>query len=119
MDSLPKAGQSEPLLLLYVRSDNLSGDFWFSPISDPALKKYEDVMHIDDIHDYYIKFASDYEQVMLGWGYCMPEITAEVGKILLVVRLMISRNHSYHKPFKPLRSCFLEGNCQELRPFGR
>lgn len=35
------------------------------------------IMNIPNIHQYYVDFVSDYENVMRAWGYCMPEATVE------------------------------------------
>lgn len=48
--------------------------FWIAQI-DPSA--YRDIYAIPDIYQYYLKFAADYEDVMRGWGYCMPEVTAD------------------------------------------
>ena len=34
-------------------------------------------MAIENVQDYYNKMASDYEESMFGWGYCMPEAIAD------------------------------------------
>ena len=34
-------------------------------------------MAIQNVEDYYNKMASDYEESMFGWGYCMPEAIAD------------------------------------------
>lgn len=34
-------------------------------------------MEIGDIHEYYLKFAKNYDKVMKAWGYCMPEATVD------------------------------------------
>ena len=52
----------------------LASRFWFAK-NDPS--KYRDIYAINDIFEYYQKFVGDYEEVMRGWGYCMPEVTAD------------------------------------------
>ena len=34
-------------------------------------------MAIDNVLDYYNNMATDYEDSMFGWGYCMPEALAD------------------------------------------
>ena len=36
-----------------------------------------DIMAIEDVEAYYNSMASDYEDSMFGWGYCMPEAIAD------------------------------------------
>ena len=48
--------------------------FWFAK-NDPS--KYTDIYAIDNIFEYYQKFVGDYEEVMRGWGYCVPEVTVD------------------------------------------
>ena len=48
--------------------------FWFAK-NDPS--KYLDIYAIDNIFEYYQKFVGDYEEVMRGWGYCVPEVTVD------------------------------------------
>ena len=72
-----QAGSKSDLLLIYARSLHLEGRFWYSPTKEDFPKEFEDVMDIDNIHKYYLNFAKNYEQVMMAWGYCMPETTAD------------------------------------------
>ena len=37
----------------------------------------KDIMAIQNVEDYYNKMATDYEESMFGWGYCMPEAIAD------------------------------------------
>lgn len=50
------------------------GRFWLAK-NDPS--KYRDIYTINDIFEYYQKFVGDYEEVMRGWGYCVPEVTVD------------------------------------------
>ena len=34
-------------------------------------------MAIEDVETYYNTMATDYEESMFGWGYCMPEAIAD------------------------------------------
>ena len=51
-----------------------NGRFWLAK-NDPS--KYRDIYAINDIFEYYQKFVGDYEEVMRGWGYCVPEVTVD------------------------------------------
>ena len=48
--------------------------FWFAK-NDPS--KYRDIYDKINIFEYYQKFVGDYEEVMRGWGYCVPEVTVD------------------------------------------
>ncbi len=48
--------------------------FWFA-VNDP--EKYKDIYNVKDVYQYYQKFVGDYEEVMRGWGYCVPEVTGD------------------------------------------
>ncbi len=73
-----RSGSSTSLLLLVCRTFIVDGgeSTEFSDLGSGI--EYEgDIMHIGDIHSYYLNFAKDYEKVMRGWGYCLPEPTAD------------------------------------------
>ena len=75
-----KAGHDSPLLYL---------SFWERPPSSPSEVKFwfsdigsgdgysADIMAIQNVESYYNKMATDYENSMFGWGYCMPEAIAD------------------------------------------
>jgi len=50
--------------------------FWFSNLTKGDSYS-EDIMAIQNVEEYYNKMASDYEESMFGWGYCMPEALSD------------------------------------------
>ena len=73
-----QAGEDSPLLYLSLwhNHDVAQTKFWFA--NDTKGQSYrKDIMAIDNVQDYYNKMASDYEESMFGWGYCMPEAIAD------------------------------------------
>ena len=67
---VPKA---EPLLALYAWTGQLGGQFWFGD-SECGEEFAGDINKIEDSEEYYDKMAGNYEQVVRGWGYNMPEV---------------------------------------------
>ena len=50
--------------------------FWFANHTKGQTYT-KDIMAIQNVEEYYNKMASDYEESMFGWGYCMPEAIAD------------------------------------------
>ena len=75
-----KAGDDSPLLYLsfWERPPSSPSDvkFWFSDIGSGDGYS-TDIMAIQNVESYYNKMATDYENSMFGWGYCMPEAIAD------------------------------------------
>lgn len=71
-----KSSRESPLVLYYSRlgPDLKNARFWFAK-NDPS--KYRDIYDKINIFEYYQKFVGDYEEVMRGWGYCVPEVTVD------------------------------------------
>lgn len=72
------AGENNPLLYLslWYKKDVAHTKFWFA--NDTKGQSYsKDIMAIENVQDYYNKMATDYEESMFGWGYCMPEAIAD------------------------------------------
>ena len=68
-------------MLMYLSLWDLRGEepttrFWFSDVTKGDSYS-EDIMAIQNVEEYYNKMASDYEESMFGWGYCMPEAIAD------------------------------------------
>ena len=70
-----QAGEDAPLLYLSLwdlKTDKEDPKFWFAEVTKGD-SYTDDIMAIQNVEQYYNKMASDYEESMLGWGYCMPE----------------------------------------------
>ena len=77
--NLLQAGESAPLLYISLwdhRTSTETTKFWFSNVARGD-NYSSDIMAIQDVEAYYNKMASDYEESMVGWGYCMPEAIAD------------------------------------------
>ena len=57
-------------------SKTSSPQFWFANHAKGQTYT-KDIMAIQNVEDYYNKMATDYEESMFGWGYCMPEAIAD------------------------------------------
>merc|ERR1719317_1323617 len=68
--------QAEPLLALYAWTGQLGGQFWFGD-SECGEEFAGDINKIEDPEEYYDKMAGNYEQVVRGWGYNMPEVVSD------------------------------------------
>jgi len=73
-----KASEDAPLLYLsfWDVKDVSKTKFWFANHTKGQTYT-KDIMAIQNVEDYYNKMASDYEESMFGWGYCMPEAIAD------------------------------------------
>jgi len=68
--------ENEPLLTVFAWTGNVGGKFWFVDI-ECGEKFSENIRVVSDPTELYNKMAENYEEVVRGWGYNMPEIVAE------------------------------------------
>lgn len=74
-----EAAADAPVLYLSLWQTSYNGQdikFWFSNLASGDSYS-NDIMAIQNVEAYYNKMASDYEDSMFGWGYCMPEAIAD------------------------------------------
>ena len=72
-----QADEKSPFLALFIRTGMIEdGKAWFAN-TGMGDHYSETIMKIGNIYDYYQNFVSDYEEVMRGWGYCIPDVTAD------------------------------------------
>ena len=64
------------LSLWDIRENPDNIQFWFSNLTKGD-DYSDDIMAIENVQEYYNKMASDYEESMFGWGFCMPEAIAD------------------------------------------
>jgi len=67
---------TEPLLTIYAWTGQLNGRFWFGDTLCGE-KFSKELKNVEDPRQFYNEMAENYEEVVRGWGYNMPEMVAE------------------------------------------
>jgi len=73
-----KVPQIEPLLTLFAWSGNLDGKFWFLDVASG--NRFGNTIQNNKVsgpQELYDNMAENYEEIVRGWGYNMPEIAAK------------------------------------------
>ena len=69
--------ENEDLLAIYAWTGHINGKFWFGDL-ECGEKFAGDINSIGDPRTYYENMALEYEEVVRGWGYNMPEVFVNV-----------------------------------------
>ena len=71
-------GEEEPLLTVFAWTGNLGGKFWY--LDTESGKRFDDIIKTTQAKDprgLYNNMAENYEEIVRGWGYNMPEVVAD------------------------------------------
>mmetsp|Transcript_104962 Transcript_104962/g.203160 ORF Transcript_104962/g.203160 Transcript_104962/m.203160 type:complete len:480 (+) Transcript_104962:60-1499(+) len=71
-----QAPAAKSLLAVYAWTGQVKGKFWFCDCT-PGDRYVADINKITAPEEYYDSMAKDYEAVVRGWGYCMPEAAVD------------------------------------------
>ena len=70
--------EEEDLLTVFAWTGNIGGKFWYLDVESGKL--FDDIIKntkTDDSRGLYNNMAENYEEIVRGWGYNMPEVVAE------------------------------------------